>query len=74
MIVWTNRFPEKEKAAGYLRLVRARMNFFDQILSDLLSLSSGLIRIAGYHSLHCQTPVAGELGYIVLDEILNVQT
>ena len=68
MIVWTNRFPEKEKAAGYLRLVRARMNFFDQIKPGRNGAGKfGFYRRPGFQTTlrHMRNKHQGKPGFII---------
>lgn len=68
MIVWTDRFPEKEKAAGYLRLLRARMNYFVQIKPGRNKAGKfGLYRRPGYQTIlhHMRDKHKGQPGFII---------
>ena len=46
MLVWTKNFPRKKKLRGYLRILKARMKFFDYLSFDKKSLK--IITRKGY--------------------------
>ncbi len=68
MIVWTKNFPEKEKPGGYLRLFRARANYFDQIKPARNGAGQlRLLRRAGFQTVlrHMRNVHAGKPGFIL---------
>ena len=68
MIVWTDKYPEEEKLSGYVRLMRVRANFFDQLrLSRNKAGKWGVRRRAGFQTVlrHMRNKHAGRPGFIL---------
>jgi len=68
VIVWTKDFPEREKLGGFLRLSRARLNYFDQIRPGRNRAGEwGLRRRAGFQTTlrNMRAKPAGRPGFIL---------